>query len=79
MPHFGHYEKKKAAQSKELETRPQRSFAIGDIVWYFLTTEKWNPGVITGKVGNVIFTIEDVNSGKEINVHRNNLKHRQIE
>ena len=51
---------------------------MGDHVWFknFGSGEQWIPGSITGKVGNVTFSVQ-LNDGRIRRSHQDNLLHRQ--
>ena len=79
-PHTAeHVEKKQRQQkSKHDATARARTFQIGDHVWFknFGSGEEWIPGSITGKVGNVTFSVQ-LNNGRIWRSHQDNLRHRQ--
>ena len=79
-PHTAeHVEKKQRQQkSKHDATARVRTFQMGDHVWFknFRSGEQWIPGSITGKVGNVTFSVQ-LNDGRIRRSHQDNLRHRQ--
>ena len=79
-PHTAKRVEKKQRQqkSKHDATASVRTFQMGDHVWFknFGSGEQWIPGNITGKVGNVTFSVQ-LNDGKIRRSHQDNLRHRQ--
>ena len=75
-PHTAECVEKKQRQqkSKHDATARAQTFRMGDHVWFknFRSGEQWIPDSITGKVGNVTFSVQ-LNDGRIWRSHQDNL------